>query len=182
MDVVVTVTEYKNLLKARGYADNTIRLYRIGLDRFSRYLAGNNIDDLRKVTPQMVEAYRLEVMAGDMAMETKGLRLRPVKRLFEYLLEANRLLINPAETIVEVSRKNKKTGVILTVAEIKKLFAQPNLSVKTHIRDRAIMEVLYSTGIRVNELLLLEIYHADVKDGVLYIRKGKGKKQRVVPL
>ncbi|MDY6824463.1 MAG: tyrosine-type recombinase/integrase, partial [Thermodesulfobacteriota bacterium] len=59
---------------------------------------------------------------------------------------------------------------------------QPNLSLKTHIRDRAIMEVLYATGIRLNELLSLAIYHVDLKERVLYIRKGKGGKQRVVPL
>ena len=59
---------------------------------------------------------------------------------------------------------------------------QPNLSLRTGIRDRAVMEVLYSTAIRLDELLHLEIYHADFKDKVLYIRKGKGAKQRVVPL
>ena len=59
---------------------------------------------------------------------------------------------------------------------------QPNLSLKTGIRDRAVMEVFYATGIRLNELLNLDVYHVDLKERVLYIRKGKGKKQRVVPL
>ena len=63
-----------------------------------------------------------------------------------------------------------------------KLLNQPNLSLRAHIRDRAIMEIMYATGIRLDELLKLEVYHADLKDKVLYVRKGKGKKQRVVPL
>lgn len=50
------------------------------------------------------------------------------------------------------------------------------------IRNRAILEVMYATGIRINELVNLEVYHADLKDKVLYIRKGKGRKERVVPL
>ena len=102
--------------------------------------------------------------------------------MFEYLVETHRLLVNPIEGIVETCRKNRKTGPVLTVAEVKKLLSQPDLSFKTQIRDKAIMEVFYSTAIRLNELLQLEIYHADLKDKVLYIRKGKGDKQRVVPL
>ena len=71
---------------------------------------------------------------------------------------------------------------MLTAAEVRRLLKQPNLSLRTGIRDRAMMEVLYSCGIRLDELLNLEVYHVDFKDKVLYIRKGKGKKQRVVPL
>jgi site-specific recombinase XerD len=115
-------------------------------------------------------------------METKALKIRAVKRLFENLEETHKLLVNPCEGIVETCRKNRKIGPVLTMAEVKRLLSQPNLSLKTHIRDRAIMEVLYSTAIRLNELLHLEIYHAELKDKVLYIRKGKGNKQRVVPM
>jgi len=121
-------------------------------------------------------------MAESIAMESKALKIRPVKRLFEYLCQTHRLLINPTEGIVETNRRNRKIGTVLTVAEVRRLFKQPNLSLRTGIRDRAIMEVLYSTGIRLDELVNLQVYHVDFKDRVLYIRKGKGKKQRVVPL
>jgi integrase/recombinase XerD len=67
------------------------------------------------------------------------------------------------------------------VEEVKKMMDQPNLSTNTGIRDRAMMEVLYATAIRLNELLALEIYHVDLADKTLYIRKGKGRKQRAVP-
>jgi len=182
MDVVVTILEYKSNLKALGYADATIELYRKGLDQFSRYLKQQDITDLRKVTKAVIESYQVKVMSEPIAMESKALKLRPVKRLFEYLTETNRLLINPTDGIVETSRKNRKTGTVLTTEEVKELLSKPNLSLKTHIRDRAIMEVMYSSGIRLDELLNLEVYHADLKDQVLYIRKGKGRKQRVVPL
>ena len=122
------------------------------------------------------------MISEPIALESKALKIRPVKRLFEYLTDTHRLLINPTEGIVETSRRNKKRGTVLTIDEVKKLLDQPNLSLKTHIRDRAVMEVMYSTGISLNELLSLEIYHVDIKDHVLFIRKGKGKRQRVVPL
>jgi integrase/recombinase XerD len=182
MEVVVTIAEFVNHLKARGYASNTIISYRRNLGYFKRYLFGRHLTDLKKVTAQIIYAYQQKIMAEPNAMETKALKIRAAKRLFEYLTENHRLLINPTEGIVETCRKNRKMGPVLTVEEVKKLLAQPNLSLKTGLRDRAIMEVLYCTGIRIDEFMALEVYHVDLKDKLLYIRKGKGRTQRVVPL
>jgi integrase/recombinase XerD len=182
MDVIVTIAEFVNQLKARGYASNTIISYRRNLSHFKRYLAGRQLADLRKATASVVHEYQQKVMAELIAMESKALKIRAVKRLFEYLTESHRLLINPTEGIVETCRKGRRIGSVLTIDEVKKLFCQPNLSLKTGLRDRAIMEVLYCTGIRIDEFMALEVYHVDLKDKVLYIRKGKGRTQRVVPL
>ena len=182
MDLIITIVEFKNHMKARGYAQGTINEYIRCLNKFKAYLKERNIDDLRKVTRQVIFDYRVKVMSEPFAMETKATRIRAVKRLFEYLTSDHKLLINPAEGIVETCRRNRKIGIVLTIDEVKRLLDQPNLSLRTHIRDRAIMEVLYSTGIRLEELISLQVYNADLKDRVLYIRKGKGKKQRVVPL
>jgi integrase/recombinase XerD len=182
MDVKLTITEFKQHLKALGYAESSLESYRKNLDLFCRYLQDREIADLKQVTHQVICDYQEKIMSEPVAMETKALKIRPIKRLFEYLCQTHRLLINPTDGIVETCRKNRKIGQVLTVKETQKLLAQPNLSLKTGIRDRAIMEVLYSTGIRLDELLSLEVYHVDFKDKVLYIRKGKGKRQRVVPL
>ena len=182
MDVIVTITEYKQHLKVLGYAPSSVACYGRGLDMFGKYLQAENIDDLRKVTKQIILNYQSKIMERPIAQESKALEIRPVKRLFEYLLENNHLLINPAEGIVETNRTNRKIGTTLTVAEMQQLLDAPNLSLRTGIRDKAILELLYCTGIRRDELLNLEVYHADLKDQVLYIRKAKGRKQRVVPL
>jgi len=182
LDILVTITEYKHHLKTIGYAPATIDSYRKNLDQFQRFLAQSHITDLKKVTHQTIIDYQQAVMAQPVAMETKALKIRPVKRLFEHLVATHRLLINPCDGIIETNRRHRKIGPVLTVEEVKLVMEQPNLSLKTGIRDRAVMEVLYATAIRLDELLNLEIYHADLKDKVLYIRKGKGKKQRVVPL
>ena len=180
--MLATITAFKQHLKVLGYAEATMESYRKGLDQFRRYLAAGNVTDLRTVTHRMITDYQASVMAEPVAMETKALKLRPVKRLFEYLVSAHKLLINPTEGIVETCRRHRRIGPVLTVDEVGKLMAQPNLSLKTGIRDRAILEVLYATGIRLNELLTLEVYDADLSDKVLFIRKGKGRRQRVVPL
>jgi len=182
LDVLTTITKYKQHLKAAGYAAATVDSYRKNLDQFCRYLQDLKVTDLRTVTNRMIFDYQAHVMAQPIAMESKALKLRPVKRLFEHLVSTHKLLINPAEGIVETSRKNRRIGPVMSVEEVKKLMEQPNLSLKTGIRDRALMEVLYATAIRLDELLHLEIYHADFKDKVLHIRKGKGGRQRVVPL
>ena len=182
MDILTTIAEFKQHLRAAGYAPATIDSYRKNLDQFSRYLAGGNVTDLLKITHQTIIAYQTSVMDQPIAAESKALKLRPVKRLFEHLVKSHKLLINPAEGIVETCRTHRKIGPVLSVGEVKKLMDQPNLSLSAGIRDRAVMEVLYSTGMRLNELIHLEVYHADLSDKALYIRKGKGKKQRVVPL
>jgi integrase/recombinase XerD len=182
MDVAVTIAQYKERLKALSYADATIEAYRKGLDRFREYLERRSITDLRTVTKAIMLDYKAQVMAGTQAMETKALLIRPVKRLFEHLTNSNQLLLNPAEGIIETHRRHKKIGPTLTQDEMKKLLQQPNMSVRGGIRDRAAMEVLYATAIRKNELLALEVHDVDLRDGVIFVRKGKGRKQRVVPL
>jgi len=182
LDILTTISQFKQHLKAAGYAPATIDSYKKNLDQFNRYLQKKQLTDFRKITHQTICDYQHKVMAQPIAAESKALKLRPVKRLFEHLVGAHKLLINPAEGIVETCRKNRKIGVVLTVEEVKKMMDQPNLSLRTGIRDRAIVEVLYATGIRLNELLTLEVYHVDFADKVLFIRKAKGNKQRVVPL
>ncbi len=182
MDITTTITEFKNLLKTRGYAHATIEAYWRDIKQFRNYLHDHDITDVLKITRQVIDDYREFVMKQPLAMETRALKIRAVKRLFERLVEVNRLLINPAEGLVETCRVNRPVGTVLTPEEIQALFAQPNLSFRMQVRDLAIMEVLYSTGIRHNELRNLQVYDADLKEKVLFIRKGKGKRQRVVPL
>jgi site-specific recombinase XerD len=182
MDVVVVIAKFKHQLAARGYAPSTVRCYSDYLTYFKRYLLEHEITDIKAVTPKVVTDYQALVMSKPYAAETQALHIRPVKRLFEYLIEESRLLIDPTEGIVETRRKGRKLAPVLTVEQMQKLLQQPNLSLRSQIRDRAIMEVLYCSAIRLDELLHLEVYHVDFTDKVLFIRKGKGRRQRVVPL
>lgn len=182
MNVQKTIDAFKTHLKAVGYADKTIELYRWGLDTFEHFLTEKKITDLKQVTLKTILHYQEALMNEPLAKESKAIRIRAVKRLFEHLLKTHKLLINPTEGIREISRIHRKIGIVLTVLEMNRLLDQPNLSLVTGIRDRAVMDVLYTTGIRANELENLLIHHVDLTESVLYIRKGKGQKQRVVPL
>ena len=182
MDVLTTIAEYRNRLKSLGYADKTVALYRWGLDEFCKYLQAKEIADLRTVTKQLIRDYQATVMTGPQAVETKATKLRAVKRLFEYLAERNLLLINPCEGLAATVGKARDVGPVLSRQQMQSVLQQPNMSLRTGVRDRAIMEVLYATGIRVGELRALEVYDVDLRDEVLFVRKGKGGRQRVVPL
>lgn len=182
MEIDVISAEFKHYLQARNYAKSTVVCYCQYLGYFMDYIQKLNLTSLKQVTGQHIRDYQLMVMEKDFAQETTALRIRPVKRLFEYLVETNRLLINPCEKIVETKRKGRKMPPVLTPQEMSKLLDQPNLSLRMQIRDRAIMEVFYSSAIRRDELLHLEVYHVDLKEKVLFIKKGKGNRQRVVPL
>ena len=104
------------------------------------------------------------------------------QRFFEFLAAKNVIFINPMEFIQEPQKEKTLPRNILTSSEIQKILDQPNLGTMTGIRDRTVMELFYSTGIRLNELCKLTIYDADLQGGMLRINSGKGRKDRVVPL
>jgi len=182
MDVAVVIVRFKEVLAARGYSPATVTSYSQNISLFSRWLSANGIGDTKQITAKVITDYQADVRQRPVAEQTKALYLRPVKRLFEYLVESNQLLINPAEGIKEIDTTNRKLAPVLSCEQVKRLLAQPNLSTTTGIRDRAVLEVLYATAIRRGELLNLCVYDAELADKVLYIRKGKGRVQRVVPL
>jgi integrase/recombinase XerD len=182
MDAVVTIRAFEDYLSSCGYAPRTVASYRENLTPFMDYLKQNRIIDLRKVTASVIEAYRRRVMTTHLAAESKALRLRPVKRLFEHLVATHRLLINPAEGVVETCRKHRRIGPVLNPQEIQALMAQPDLTRRVHLRNRAIMELMYATGMRIGELVHLNVNDADLGDRTVFIAKGKGRKQRVAPM
>mgnify|MGYP001053255403 CR=1 FL=1 len=105
-----------------------------------------------------------------------------MKRLFEFLVSTHTLLLNPCEGIRETPRGFRVPQPVLTQEEMKKLLLSPNLSLRVGIRDRAILELLYATGIRVGEMERLTIHDVDLLSGVIHVRRGKGGRARVLPL
>lgn len=144
--------------------------------------------DIKAVTRTDMETYiaRLyDYRTGDGQPYSTGticMKVRSLKRFFEYLEDKNIIFINPMEYISEPQKEKTLPRNTLSVQEMQKLLEQPNLGTLTGIRDRTIMEIFYSTGIRLNELCKLTIYDADLQGGMLRINQGKGKKDRVVPL
>lgn len=161
----------------KGYGDH-VRLYLATLAK-----------DIKAVTASDMEAYIAGLFAWrdennnrKLATATVIIKVRALKRFFEFLETKNIIFINPMERIREPKKEKTLPRAVLTTKEVQKIFEQPNLGTLTGIRDRTVLELLYSTGIRLNELVSLTIYDADLQGGMLRINQGKGRKDRVVPM
>jgi len=179
---------FKEHLKVKHYSPKTLAAYGQHLQGFFACLREKNILELKRVSREDLKAYQLHLTTWrspdnkGYAQATLSLKIRAVKRLFEYLEAIHYLLINPAEHIKEPKKERRLPRTILTEEEARKLLDQPNLSTMTGIRDRTLMELFYSTGIRLEELVNLTIYDCDLQGGLLRVNKGKGGKDRVIPL
>lgn len=174
-------------MKVKNYAKATLAAYSQQIQSFFDYLKENNITDIKRVTRDVLNAYQLKITehrdnGKGYTTSTISVKIRAVKRFFEYLEASSYILVNPAEYIKEPKKEHRLPRVILTEDEVRKIFDQPNLSTMWGIRDRTVLEVFYSTGIRLEELVNLTIFDCDLQGGMLRVNKGKFAKDRVVPL
>lgn len=169
-------------LRLAHYSASTVHNYSDQIKRFGEWLARQAIDDLRTMTRAHLDAYQAFVRTEPIGIECQALRIRAVKRLFEHLTDAGQLVFNPAAHLVEVRRRDRLPKPVATVREVERLLAAPDVSLPLGIRDRALLEVLYGTGIRVGELEKVTIHHVDLDLQTIQVRHAKGGRARVVPL
>jgi len=179
---------FREHLRIKNYSPASIQSYSEHLHGFFAYLEEIGVRDVKRVTRDHLQAYRVRigerrnVVGQGYSVSTLCLKVRTVKRLFEYLEATNQILVNPAETLKEPKKENRLPRAVLTAAEARRILDAPNLSLVIGIRDRTVLEVLYSTGIRLEELTRLTIFDCDLQGGMLRVNKGKGAKDRVIPL
>jgi len=169
-------------LKLKNYALSSRTLYLEQLKPFERFLNQRSIHDIRKITHQDILDYQEVISRQSVAPETRALRIRALKRLFEHLIDHNHLLLNPCDRIIETPKSRRLPRAVLTQKEIKRILSQPNISMTSGIRNRAVLELFYSTAIRIGEMVSLTVYDIDLRSGLLHVRSGKGAKARVVPM
>ena len=175
---------FKEHLKVLNRTEATISNYSDTVRLYLRDLEG----DIKAVTASDMEAYVAGLFAHKTEDNTKYatgtviVKVRALKRFFEFLENGNHIFINPMATIREPKKEKKLPRAVLTPQEVTRILDQPNLGTLTGIRDRTVLELFYSTGIRLNELCCLTIYDADLTGGMLRINQGKGRKDRVVPM
>lgn len=174
--------EFRAWLKVRHYRPASLISYTMMLNPFWAWLSQEAITDLRSVSRARLDCYAAQVTALPVSRATQALRIRAVKRLFGCLVENNHLLIDPATGLRDPSTGQRLPRPILTQIEVKRLLLQPNTSVTQGIRDRAFLELLYSTGLRIGEAVALTVHDIDLEAGLLKVQSGKGGKSRVVPI
>ena len=171
-DFVVYLREVKRT------SANTEMSYQRDLLQMASYLREKGITEVSKVTRTSLNSYILHLEKEGKATTTISRVLASMKAFFHYELSYGRIRRDPAE-LIKAPRVEKKLPTILTVEEVNCLLAQPGGEAPKEIRDKAMLELLYATGIRVSELIHLKL--EDVNLNVGFITCRDGVKERTVP-
>ena len=175
------VNQFINYLDVeRGLAQNTLESYGRDLHQFENYLQNGNMGVLKDSNRSTIITYLSSLQSKGRAVSTISRNLAAIKSFYQYLVRERYLENDPAAKL-ESPRIEKKLPKVLTINEVEELLKQPNILVPTGLRDKAMLELLYATGIRVSELISLNISDVNLEMG--YIKcYGKGAKERIVPL
>ena len=168
------------LIIEKGLSKNTIEAYRHGLNRFFDHLRKKGIQEIGSVGKFDIRAFLLALKGKGLSTKTVVRDLSAIRTFFRFLIQEEILEANPVEEI-ESPKMAKTLPEILTLKEVEQLLEQPDLRTPLGVRDRAMLEVLYATGMRVSELVHLSVNQVNLESGYVVIY-GKGSKERMVPL
>jgi integrase/recombinase XerD len=180
--------KYRQHLTVIRYAADTIKRYIYFLNRFIAWLEAQGTTEIGGVTKDHVQDYQTHLYetvnsrGEPNSVFHQNNTLKAIKGLFRYLAEQNYLVSDPSRDVSYARTPKRLPRSILTGPEAKKVIHAPNTKTATGYRDRTIIEVFYSTGIRRNELINLELSDVDYHEGFVRINSGKGNKDRVVPI
>ena len=171
------IIEYESYLREKKLSENTLSSYLSDLDAFFAYLKENkkNVLTIKKIT---VDAYIEWLKDTGRANSTISRTTSSLKKFYAYLVENEKIKGNPVNG-VEIPRVKKKIPEALTTREMVKLLNQPKTNDLKGIRDKAMLELLYATGIKVSELIELSLRDVDVKGGMLSL---SGRNERYIPI
>ena len=164
----------------RGLSLNTLEAYARDLRDYLNALDARGLTEIDAIRPEDVEAHLVDLHAQGLAQRSMARHLAAIRGFHLFLLRERHARVDPTEN-VETPRVHRKLPVFLTLEEVDRLLAVPDPSTDGGQRDRAILEVLYASGLRVSELCALTTQDVNLRDGFL-IARGKGSKERVVPL
>lgn len=178
---VVLVIEFKEYLKIKNYSEASIKTYWHNIINFLIWTEEVLDKRVKEITKDHIAQYHKHLTDKNYSPSSVQRNMYSLKRFFAWLEEKTYILINPMEDMV-MGRVKQSIPVVLTEKEINKILDQPNTSRMYGIRDKAILEVFYSTGIRLSELINLTIFDIDTQAGFLRVNKGKFSKDRFTPL
>jgi len=164
----------------KGLSKKTLEAYSHDLNRWMGYLESKGIQDVLKVSPLDVKAFLMGLRHHGLSHRSLVRNLVAIRTFFRFLTEEGKLNVNPVEEL-ESPQLSRKLPEILSLKEVERLLEQPDLKTPLGIRDRAMLEMLYATGMRVSELVGIPLNQINLEGGYVLLY-GKGSKERVVPL
>jgi len=186
--MAVRLAEYLEWLRTKNYSERTVENREVYLGFLIDWCETRGIVRPSEVTKPILERYQRHLFhlrkedGRPLSFRSQHSRLVPVRGFFKWLTRQNHLLYNPASEL-ELPRLEKRLPKhVLTASEAEAVINQADVTEPFGIRDRAILETLYSTGMRRMEVLGLQLFDLDVERGTVMVRQGKGKKDRMIPI
>ena len=171
--------KYINYLEAEKNASKyTVRNYRNDLLEFFDFVMGQGIKSLKDVNKQTLRAYLAHLMEQGFAKSSIARKLSAIRSFYRYLMREEMISASPAATTVS-PRLDRRLPSFLTVDEARRLVESPDLSQPQGQRDRALLELLYASGLRVSELVNINVEQVNMATNEIRVW-GKGSKERVV--
>ena len=182
------IADFEHSLRMRNFADATVRTRGDCLRQFAQWCDDRSLMQPREITRAILERYRNHLYmrrrkdGRPLSFSSQLSHLVAVKLFFRWLTRDGRIEANPASELELPRQEMRIPRDVFSAEEAEVVLRQPNLLDPCGLRDRAILEVLYSTAIRRAELCALGIWDVDPSRGTVFVRLGKGKKDRVVPI
>ncbi|MCG8401741.1 MAG: site-specific tyrosine recombinase XerD [Firmicutes bacterium] len=175
------IMEFVNYLAVeRSLARNTVISYALDLKQFKNFCANRRVSDIKTVDRTVIMNYIAHLQKIGRSPATLSRQMAALKMFFRFLTDEGLLAKEPTENMESPGVK-KKLPAVLDQDEIVGLLEQPRTGNTPGLRDKAMLELMYATGMRVSELLSLDIGHVDCAHG--YVRcMGKGARERIVPI
>ena len=180
--------EHLEWLLVKNYSEDTADHARYSIGDFVRWAEQRGIEHPMEVTRPILESYQRYLYyyrqknGQPLTFRTQHSRLTPVCRWFRWLVRHNHILYNPASDLDLPRMEKCIPRTIFSVEETERVLLVPDVNTPLGLRDRAMLETFYSTGIRRKELIRLKLYDVDRERATLTIRQGKGKKDRMIPI
>ena len=163
----------------RGMANNTLSSYKRDLFKFADFLKSRKIYSIDKVSRQLINSFMMAERERGLGSNSVSRELACIKSFFKFLLKEN-IIKEDAATIIESPKLWKKLPSTLNIEEVAAILNAPNARDPMEIRDKASLELMYATGMRVSELVHLKIDDINMEVGFAKCF-GKGSKERIVP-
>jgi integrase/recombinase XerD len=173
---------------ARGLSPHTARVREVALGYFIGWADERGIKHPGEVTRPVLQRYQRHLYllrkanGQPLAYTTQATRLLPLVAFFKWATREGHILSNPAADLDLPKPPRQLPRHLLSIEQVEGAINQPDTSTLVGLRDRAMLEVLYSSGIRRSELIRLKLYEVDTVRGTLMIRQGKGRRDRFIPL
>lgn len=173
--------EYLSVLKLeKNLSENTLRSYQNDLTKFIDYSGQEGITDLSEITASLISGYFQIQRKVGLGSTTTARYLSSLHGFFNYLIDNKYLIVNPMDKIPS-TRISRNLPAVLSFYEIEKILNAPGTGEKLGLRDKAVLETLYSCGLRVSELINLKNTDLFFSEEVIRVL-GKGNKERIVPI